>query len=178
MAYLADDLDLDDFSFSDSSEKTSEKSAEKVAEAPTKQRRKRRKRAVIFRNEDGSIDTSKLDDDGREILAQLQAEKPEEINALPTEVGATLLTVFGALETQIVAKKTGLAVEQVRPCFVPAPPIAEKMSEAVTKVLNKYAGGLTRFADEIALACLIIVWQTSAFAQVNDIREAQAKGEQ
>ena len=178
MAYLTDDLDLDDFSFSDSSEKTSEKPTEKPQDTAPKQKRKRRKRAVIFRNDDGSIDTSKLDDDGREILAQLQAEKPEEINALPTEVGATLLTVFAAIETQIVAKKTGLPVEQVQPCFVPAPPIAEKMSETVTKVLNKYAGGLTRFADEIALASLIVVWQTTAFAQLNAIREAQAKGEQ
>jgi len=155
---------------------------EQLSEA---QQNLRRKRFIIFRNEDGSPDWSSLTEEQRRAMKMGPDQPaPETAGApaappveFPPHMAAMFLNVLVGIETAVVAPRMDLDAVKVRAVLEPSPPLAESIRECATRVLNKYSGALGAYADEIALASLLVTWQASAFAELRRMKAAEEKKE-
>jgi hypothetical protein len=145
----------------------------------------RRKRFIIFRNEDGSPDWTSLTEEQRRAL-KMEPDQPAPAVGgppppppaeFPPHMAAMFLNVLVGIETAVVAPRMDLDAAKVRAVLEPSPPLAESIRDCATRVLNKYSGALGAYADEIALASLLVTWQASAFAELRRMKAAEEKKE-
>lgn len=129
-----------------------------------------RKRITVYLDENGQPDLESLKDDERSKLglagspdSPADAEPAAQID--PAVVGM-MFHMLCTIESAFVAPRMGITSEQAREALTPPEPIRDSIIGAGTKVLNKYGGALGRWADELALASVIVLWQTQAFAEM------------
>lgn len=146
-----------------------------ATQAVKKDRRSRR-RVSVYMNDDGTPDWSAVPEEHQRALGvglgataepQTQPAQPEPID--PMVVGLFLQTMT-SIEAAIVAVKYDLPRGDVLSALQPPQPMAEALTRAGAKVLDKYAGTLGRWQDEIVLASLVVTWQAQAFAQIRMMR--------
>lgn len=152
---------------------------EPITGTPQPNRRKQ-PRVIVYLKPDGTPDYEALSDEQR---AKLQppgtsagpgvptTEPPPE--PIPPESIMMIMTLLTSIESSIIASKLELPPEQVNAALQPPKPIADGIVAAGTKVANKYGGTLGRWADEIALCSLLVVWQSQAFAQIRALKAAK-----
>lgn len=145
-----------------------------------------RRRVLIYINDDGTIDLSKMSDRQRDLLGinpegtttkPVPAADAEPVPpvAFPPEMAGMMLGVLISIETAIVAPRMDLDAAAVKRALIPIPPIGEALRESAARVMNKYAGTLGAYADEFALVSLIITWQASAFGELRSLKAEMAK---
>jgi hypothetical protein len=83
-----------------------------------------------------------------------------------------MIPVLSGIEAVLVADRMGVSTEQAQQALTPPPPLADAIANAAAKVAAKYAAPLGRWAEEIALAALIVTWQTTAFANMRRMAPA------
>jgi len=144
----------------------------------------KRKRILLYFQEDGSPDVSKLSERQREMLGMLRGTDGEAAAGDPAgpppappftpQIAGVMLGVLISIESAIVAPRMDLDASRVQAALTPIPPIADAIQETATRVMNKYAGTLGPYTDEIALCGLIVVWQSSAFSEIRRMKAAAA----
>ncbi len=135
--------------------------------------KRKRARIIVYTNDDGTADLSALTDEQRSQLGvgspSAAATDTPSVQFAP-QMMAMILPVLVSIESAVVAPRIGIDQEKVRVALTPPDAIAEGICEASTKVLNKYGGALGPYADELALASLLIMWQVSAFGELRRIK--------
>lgn len=144
--------------------------------------KRKRKRITVYCHEDGSPDLDSVPEEQRRALglggSTDQAEpEPVQTSFEPAMIGMFLPVLVG-IESALVAPRMGINQDQARSALTPAPPLADAIAQAATKVLNKYGSALGRWADEIALVSIVATWQVMAFSEMQRIRAASAPAPQ
>lgn len=136
--------------------------------------KRRRQRVTIYLNDDGTPDLDGVTDEQREAIGLRTATAEPE--APPMEVAPEMVSMLLAtmirIESAVIAPRIGITTDEAMAALTPAPPIAEGISTAGARVLQKYGGALGKWQDEIVLATLIVTWQAQAFAEMRSIRAA------
>jgi hypothetical protein len=127
--------------------------------------KRRRKRIQLYLRPDGSIDQESLTDEQRGQLGIGGATPGAEATpaAVPPEMVGMLLRLVVQVEAAVVGPKVGIKATEAAECLTPDEPVYQGITETGARVLGKYAGPLSIWADEIALCSMILIWQTGAF---------------
>lgn len=146
---------------------------------PATPNKRKKPRFVVYRNEDGSLDTDHLSPEDRaafEGRTQSAGPAPSPVNepAAPVEpvdpaVIGLALNLLTSIEAAVVGQKMGIPHERVYGALQPKPPLDQMVVQAACKVANKYAVTLGPYADEIALVAMLATWQISAFNELRAI---------
>lgn len=145
-------------------------SADNGAPKPDK---RNRKRFIVYADESGKPDLSTVPDELRGAIpgapppATGPTASPESVEPPPEPLDPAimqmLLPLVCALEASILGPRMGIDVHKARELITPPEPMANGIVMAATKVANKYGGTLGRYQDELALAAVLVMWQTAAF---------------
>lgn len=149
---------------------------ETVEGAPLKSDRRARKRVSVYLHDDGTPDWDGTPAETKEKLGLgATAEHPEPV---PAELVGAALQILTQIESAVVAKSLDLDPLTVARALEPPPMFARPLVDSATRVLNKYSGAWTRWADEIMLAGLLAAWQLQAFAEISRLRKEKDKENQ
>lgn len=147
-------------------------SADNGAPKPDK---RNRKRFIVYADESGRPDLSTVPDELRGAIPGAPppsagpagpAAPTEPVEPLDPAIMQMLLPLVVALEASIIGPRMGIDVHVARGLITPPEPIADGIVRAATKVANKYGGTLGRYQDELALAAVLLMWQTAAFGEL------------
>ena len=144
--------------------------------APARNDKRKRARVVVYLNDEGKPDWDSVPEDQKSKLGLAGAEPaPVEPPAeVAPEMVGLLLQTMTSIEAALVAPRIGIDQSEALAALTPAPPVQAGLCQAGARVLNKYAGAMGRWQDEIVLATLIVTWQASAFAQMRAIAAERA----
>lgn len=146
--------------------------------------KRKKPRVILYKNEDGSFDTSGLSDEEKQkIFGGASAPQPPPPppppqdtgpapEPVPAEVVGMALNLLVSIEAAVVGQKLGIDQVRAYDALTPREPLATLITAQSTKVINKYGGSLGPWADEIALGCMIVTWQVTAF---NELRRIAAE---
>jgi len=146
--------------------------------AAGEQSKRKKPRVTIYRNEDGSYDTSSLSDEDKARLfgtpsntpppppAADAAPAPEPVDPAVIGMALNLLT---SIEASLIGRKLGLPHELCQQVLQPKPPLDTTITGLACKVANKYGASLGPYADEIALCAMVVTWQVQAFTELRSI---------
>lgn len=152
------------------------------------QDKRKKPRVILYKNDDGTWDTSSLNDEEKSRLfggatgappppppptPDPAAPAPEPIDP---QVMGMALTMLVSIEAAVVGQKLGLDHKTVYDVLQPRPPFDGAILNLSCKVANKYGASLGPWADEIALGALLISWQVAAFNQLRQIVADQKSG--
>jgi len=142
-----------------------------------------RKRYIVYADDSGAPDLSTAPPELRAAFGG-----PDHATAAPAAAGGPaaapapaefdsaifklMIPVLSGIEAVLVADRMGVSTEQAQQALTPPPPLADAIANAAAKVAAKYAAPLGRWAEEIALAALIVTWQTTAFANMRRMAPA------
>ena len=143
--------------------------------------KRNRKRFITYGDENGIPDMSTVPPEMRPFVSSnIPTDTPQSDPSIPPPadfnpaIFQMLLPMVVALEAAVVAPRLNIDTAETRLILTPSPQIADGIAAAAAKVATKYAAPLGRWADEIALAALIIIWQTSAFAELHRLQARTA----
>jgi hypothetical protein len=135
--------------------------------------RRRRPKVIIPMNDDGSFDFAPVSEEERERLrAALEESRPDPPPPIDPAIVGFAVQTLASIEAAIVGPKMGLSHDRAFACIVPPPPLAEQISQAGARVLEKYSGGWSKYQDEIVLCALIVTWQAQAFRNLRAAKDA------
>lgn len=133
--------------------------------------RRARKRVSIYLDESGAPDWTATPKSVLDQLGLGPGGTPEpEPEPIPIEVVGVAIGMLANVESAIVSRQMGIPLDMTRAALTPPPPIAGALNEAAARVLNKYSGAWSRWADEIMLGGLIVTWQLQAFSELRAIK--------
>lgn len=156
--------------------------------SPEASKSKRSKaRVLIYRNEDGSYDTSSLSDDdkarffgqsgpaaGPSVASSAAEPPPPPADPVDPAVIGLALNLLTSIEAAIVGSKLGIPQDRCLAALQPRPPVDQMVIGAATKVANKYGASLGPYSDEIALVAALAMWQIGAFTELRAIAAEMA----
>jgi len=152
--------------------------------AATGEQSKRKKpRVTIYKNDDGSYDTSSLSDEDKARLFGGQtnaAPPPPPVDAAPPvepidpAIIGLALNLLTSVEAAVVGNRLGIPHAQCQKVLEPKPPLDTAITGLACKVANKYGASLGPYADEIALVALVATWQIQAFTELRALVAEQA----
>ena len=156
-----------------------------TASNPTGQTKRSKPRVTIYRNPDGSYDTSSLSDEDKARLfggapppaEPAAAPAPDPSTPAPEPIDPAIigmaLNLLTSIEAAVVGRRLGIPEDRCYAALQPRPPFDQAITSAATKVANKYGASLGPYADEIALVALLATWQITAFAELRSIAAEQ-----
>jgi hypothetical protein len=149
------------------------------------QSKRSKPRVNLYKNPDGSYDTSSLSDEDKARLFGGAPGATPEPGAAPGPAPATeaappvepidpaviglALNLLTSIEAAVVGQKLGIPQDRCFAALQPRPPLDQMITGTAAKVANKYGASLGPYADEIALVALIATWQISAFTELRSI---------
>lgn len=145
--------------------------------------RRSRRRLSVYLNDDGTPDWDAIPDEHKAQLgiggggAGPSVEPTEPPPQIAPEMVGFLLDTMTRIEAVVVSGQVKLSVPETLDCLTPAPPLREGLCTAGAAVMNKYSATLGRWHEEIALACLLITWQASAFTEMRKLKAAKPEPE-
>ena len=159
------------------------RSDEPNSNATGEQSKRKKPRVTIYKNDDGSYDTSSLSDDDKARLFGAQpnaAPPPPSIDPAPPvepvdpAIIGLALNLLTSIEAAVVGNKLGLPHADCQRVLQPKPPLDTDITGLACKVANKYGASLGPYADEIALVALVATWQIQAFTELRALVAEQA----
>jgi hypothetical protein len=86
------------------------------------------------------------------------------------EILGKLFVALGTVEARLLAGRMGVPLQIAERSFIPEDPLLSMLSDSAAAVLAKYnIGG--RYADEIVLASMLVLWQTTALQNIRSYQQ-------
>ena len=113
---------------------------------------------------DGKPDFDSLSGETLDQLAEAMGDRPVEPAAVPPESIALLIRLAVSIQAAILAPRFHVARPVATVILTPDEGVAAALSETGARVLTRYAGPLSQYADEFALVSTLIAWQLAGLA--------------